>query len=289
MLSAMSGEIRMVKQKIVKRVVLGFPNGERLRGFFRAEKSRGFEVFPAVNGKEGEADPFFDEGHFFKRMGRQSNPGERGCAVSHYKILRQFSSETGEGHDLMLVVEDDVNLPINFERALQSILTRVKVRDFVQLSAAFVERTWWRELIDPRIESPQLSLTSPAFLTLSPPRIWRVGRYVGKVWGTGAYLVTRQGAQRFVEAVNQKHGGKVGWVADDYDLFKYSWGLEVLHSSPSLVSSYRGESHIGIERTIGNSAWSASGRRPRLREIASPRIRIKKLRRLVKLTLSGKS
>lgn len=266
--------VELTVPEVVKRVVLGFPSGDRIRGFLRRPEAAGFEVFPAVDGYRGEADSLFDDATFRDRWGREPKPGEKGCAVSHYLIVEKFAFESGEPDDIMLVTEDDSIIPEGFNSTVTAIANKCGEWEYVLLSDPITNRSRWDRIIDPRPDEAVLSPFARPVLQRFPFRVFRIGSYGGIAWGAGAYLVTRRGAQMFAHYVARANGGKVAWVADEFSYFKQVMGLRVALVKPEPIAEFRGESTINDESPFDETIWRKENRKPKVREMLAPRARL---------------
>lgn len=137
-----------------------------------------FQRIPAVNGRALHfPHKDFSEPLYRWLHGRESNPGEVGCYLSHALACRTFL-ETGEEYGL--ICEDD----ISFEPQLEQVI-----------SDALRHRRHWNIL---RLAG--LGDGTPAtMMTLSTGHGLCIG--FGRLKGTGAYVVDRAGARAIAESM----------------------------------------------------------------------------------------
>lgn len=187
-----------------KSVVLSLSGSDRREGFFHADwGGLDFEVFDAVDTRGGMVPPEFNYESFVRRYGHDPRPGEMGCAVSHYLILKEFAEESGSLDDLILVAEDDARPIPEFPELLKRILSGGGyVTDLLLLS----------EPIFGSQKNMKCYAMSIGARRLGAGR--RAGHFIDKAAGTGLYLMTRRASRQFVEATER--AGGVSWVADDY-------------------------------------------------------------------------
>lgn len=186
-----------------KSVVLSLSGSDRREGFFQANwGDLDFRVFEAVDTRDGSVPPAFNYSEFVRRYGHDPRPGEMGCAVSHYLILKEFAEEPGSPDDLILVAEDDARPVPEFSQLLQRVISKQYVTDLLLLSEPI-----FGSQKNMKFYAMSLAAYRPGFGR-------RAGHFIDKVAGTGLYLMTRHASRLFIEATER--AGGVSWVADDY-------------------------------------------------------------------------
>jgi glycosyl transferase family 25 len=114
---------------------------------------------------------------YHRYHGRPTSPGATGCYLSHVKALKAFL-ETSDEH--ALIAEDDVLLGPDFESALADAIRHAAHWDILRLTG--------------------LSNSQPAKVaTLANGYTLNVS--FGRLKGTGAYVVNRKAAQRWVDTL----------------------------------------------------------------------------------------
>ncbi|GAA4508822.1 glycosyltransferase family 25 protein [Brevibacterium yomogidense] len=209
--------------RIVESHVVALEDSHRIDGFFAQPGTSCFLRFRAVDGRVGEGLELFDSALFEDRYGRSPLPGEMGCALSHFKIIKRFANSCGRDSDLALVAEDDARFTPGALEVISTVAARVENVGFVVLANDF---------------PTQLSLFS-RIVGRTGLRAYRVGHNWGNVWCTGLYLVSRGAARQYMASTP----GRVSWVADHYSHFRREMGINVKVLRPSLVS-WEGESDI---------------------------------------------
>lgn len=82
-----------------------------------------YERFPAVDGRnpEIEIEIDYDEKIALKKNRATLTPGELGCAMSHRALYEKMVKED---IDYMLIMEDDVKLPDNFSKIVETEISK---------------------------------------------------------------------------------------------------------------------------------------------------------------------
>ncbi len=122
----------------------------------------------------------YDERRARLHRGRALAAAELGCFGSHYECLRAFAEAGRPAH--LIVLEDDVYLDESFPYADLAGLMRACGIDYLRLHATFSRPS--------------------RFLGV----VWRyrqLVRYVGRPYGTCAYVISPAGARRFVQSVRE--------------------------------------------------------------------------------------
>ncbi len=134
-----------------------------------------YRLFPGVDGK-AEWDrlaPTLDATAFRRNVGRPVLPGEIGVYHAHLDVWRDFLASDA---DVALVMEDDVVFHPEFRAALDAALSARDQWDLLKLNRI-------------RAKQPirQASVGN-----------WVLNAYLGPATGTGAYLITRDLAERIL-------------------------------------------------------------------------------------------
>lgn len=162
-----------------------------------------FERFPAVRGDKLPAEL----ARYFP-IGIGLSPGEIGCYASHLAIMQRVVR--GELSAPLLVLEDDVGLPVDLAAGLDALLAALPARwDIVRLSY------------------PTKLLTRP-IAALGGGR--HLVRYSRVPTTTGAYLISASGAHKFLAERPRS-------VPVDHDLrHVWEWDLDTYGVSPPLIA-----------------------------------------------------
>ena len=93
-----------------------------------------FERLNAVNGRELDSDVAgYSKWRYALYTAKEKNPGELGCYFSHIEALKRFV-ESGE--DYGLIMEDDVNFPIEIKGLLKAAIDIDLKWDILRLSSS---------------------------------------------------------------------------------------------------------------------------------------------------------
>jgi glycosyl transferase, family 25 len=114
-----------------------------------------------------------DAEQFSRRTGRAVTPGDAGCYHAHLETWRAFLQTDAA---VALILEDDVVLHPSFKVALAEALRVRSAWDYLQLNKV-------------RAKQP----VRQAYVGQ-----WQLNAYLGPATGTGAYLITRELAQRLL-------------------------------------------------------------------------------------------
>ncbi|WP_237212071.1 glycosyltransferase family 25 protein [Rothia nasimurium] len=186
-----------------KSVVIALSDSPRLEGFQKSNWGVEFSVFDAVDTRDGHIPKDFNIEVYRLRSLRDPHPGEMGCAVSHYRVIKEFAEEVGEDEDLMLVAEDDARPVKGFHIMLEEILQSSQSKEIVLLS----------EPIFGSLKNLKYYAMSLLSEKIGSDR--KMGHYADKIAGTGLYLISRGASKKFVSQVEKAKG--VSWAADDYN------------------------------------------------------------------------
>jgi glycosyl transferase family 25 len=162
----------------MKAFVINLDSSSDRWGFIKESfASTGLQLhrISAVNGRELSLPiKGYSESRFRMFHGRLTNKGAIGCYLSHIKALKAFL----DSHDdYGLVLEDDVRPTADFMAALESSLSYSRTWDILRLSA-----------LSDGIPLPVCNLINNYRLCVS----------MGRLKGSGAYVVSRQAASAFV-------------------------------------------------------------------------------------------
>lgn len=158
----------------------------------------------------------YDADRALIEKGRPLSPAELGCFASHYELLREFAE--GGGPEYLLVLEDDVHVDPNFWfESLPELMRRGGI-ELLRLYARFLFRSRHVARISDRHS---------------------VVRFTRPVFGTQAYVVSREGARRLTTPIRQV----VRPCDDEFDRF-WKNGVPLYALFPFLVLELEGESTI---------------------------------------------
>lgn len=219
-----------------RRVVISLPGSNRIDSFMAQPMAKGFEVFEAIDGRLQESQYNFSMKRYMNYYQHPPTPGQVGCAISHFRVIRSFAVTEGPPSSTLLVAEDDSRFGMDFPGVLGKInkngpfdIGVLADRKPTNPRAAF-QRMLMAE--------SQLSLFSKFIAT--PSRIYRFGRFEGDPYCAALYVITRHGARKFI-AETELRGGLPWTVADDWALFRDQYGMDIKVLRPGLVS-YEGDS-----------------------------------------------
>lgn len=213
-----------------------------------------FRFFDACDGRDPDVISKFDTSLFEKHWGSSPTPGQLGCTVSHFTIIRAFALEDGRLDDWMLVAEDDVVFRPETDEVVNSVLTSPPARDIVVYSD-----NWSRH------ERSDLhrQLGAESRLSLGARRVkttttrYRIGRFSGAPWSAAFYSISRQGAREYVQFVAAQPSHRPWRLADDWAFILANAGIDIAVCRPSLVeftggSTTRTEESISKDLTPGH-------------------------------------
>ena len=143
-----------------------------------AEAGITFARVPAIDGKTLELEPsIYSEAGYLSLHGRQTNPPEVGCYLSHVRAMRSFLDTDSE---LALICEDDISFGPELVTVMTAILSLRRFWNLLRLSGLS--------------EGCPLKVQS-----LSPDASLCIN--LRRVKGAGAYLIDRKGAQTLVNSL----------------------------------------------------------------------------------------
>jgi glycosyl transferase family 25 len=145
----------------------------------------------------------YDEAKYHRRHGRTTKPGEIGCFLSHVEAWRAFLA-TGDAHGL--ICEDDLVLGPDLEKVIDLALAHSAYWNLLRLSA-----------LGEGHPAPVLPLDAQYSLAVN----------LGRLKGTGAYLIDRPGATALVAGILPM------WLPFDHALDReWAFGLQALRVHP---------------------------------------------------------
>lgn len=264
--------------RIVRKRVIALPGSPRVQGFHAQPEAAGFITSWGFDGRAEDTGPCFDQERSVRHYSQDTVssahllPGQIGCAVSHYRLLREFAQQPGPGDELMLVSEDDVRFSPSFRPILEKILRQEEGLELGLLceSDGSADATPFSSYSR---RDMQLSLLARP---VGPRRPFshRFGVYGGRIWSTGLYLVSRDAARRITALATAE--GRIWWLADDYQLFERQAGVRARALRPGVVD-YAGESAIGYTDWRAGADEEQERSRPTLRERLALRTRLHRL------------
>lgn len=268
--------------RIVRRRVIALEGSDRLAGFLAQDLARDYEVFWGFDGRKQPTDPYFDDQRSLAHYSRDTVsspvllPGQKGCAISHFRVLSEFAAEEGDPQDLMLVCEDDVR----FSPVTREVMTRVLAGEGPLDIALFCETDAQADFTPFTSHSRrdmQLSLLARPVGPWPHPLSHRFGVFGGRMWGAGFYAVSRDAARRLTALATRE--GRLWWLADDYKMFAAQAGIRTQALRPGLVS-YAGESTMGYQdwRGTAQETGAAGAQRSSLRERLALMTRLQRAR-----------
>ncbi|WP_414709285.1 glycosyltransferase family 25 protein [Rhizobium sp.] len=163
----------------LKTYLINLDRAEDRLAFMSEELSRAglsFERVSAVDGRNIVFPiPEFDAAAYRRCHGRQANPSEVGCYLSHIECAKRFLASS-EPHALIL--EDDLIFPEDFGDLLRASLNAAATWDILRLSTVNTGRKY-----------PFLDITQKRSLAVALTR----------EKGSGAYIINRRAARWMVE------------------------------------------------------------------------------------------
>ena len=165
---------KIVKSLVIPAYVINLDRATKRRVHIEAEFAEAripFRRVAAIDGKFLELQPsFYSENSYRWRHGRETNPPEIGCYLSHLEAFREFLATDSE---VALICEDD----ISFGSDLPSTI-----------AAALIGPRFWNVL---RLSG--LSEGRPLRVSRLDEKSWLCINF-GRIKGTGAYLIDRKAA-----------------------------------------------------------------------------------------------
>lgn len=255
--------------------VIALDDSVHIQRFFSQPEAYRFSRFRAFNGRTSDWSSLVDAEAFRGRYGDVPTDGQAGCVISHSQVIGAFADGAGSPRDLMIVAEDDALFQPAFETILRRLTRRPGVYDVAVLSDL------WS--LEPRKHlRRQLMATSQPSIFSSIMRAnstsYRFGRFAGPAYGTGLYLITREGARKYSEYLRQERQGRIGWLADDWTLLRDEMGLDIKILRPSLAfwmegSSTRPEAALEREARAEEGRSRSEGKRLKARPVGALALR----------------
>ena len=148
-----------------------------------------FSFFDAVDGKDFSEYYQVGELKLYRGIDSKLSNGEFGCLASHLSLINDLISSNAEK---MIILEDDVSIPMNFEWALTKVLEKIP-KDYDIAYLAYNTDMHINVSI-PGIHSVNIIhdnkyLSSNSYVEIDPA-IMRLNR----AWGLPAYIVSKAGA-----------------------------------------------------------------------------------------------
>ena len=142
--------------KILK-YVLGLDSANRFNSFFSVgAPAQDFQRYSAVDNRDDHVtDAQFDSKLFLTRYGKEPRPAEKGCALSHYHMWKDFLASDA---DWALLAEDDVLISPDLQPVVERIIEKYPHVQMVNLGDIYASEAG---KLNPRVDYPRLSLLSP--------------------------------------------------------------------------------------------------------------------------------
>lgn len=216
---------------------------------------------PGIDGKTYDFKDVYDDEVSRKQNGSPLAPVEKGCAMSHRLILEQAKKE---GLDYVLILEDDVEIPHNFNVIIEEVLKKRTRSETSWEYLAFNYPTvgykfmklWFFLLTEQFKKTPSFSLylRIPLFiikgLLLSFFSLYEglrdtiykkvydhgaAAKFYRPVYLAGCYLVTKKGVEKLLEVQSS-----IIYPADRIqNIARIKNGLKLFHFVPLLVKQRR--------------------------------------------------
>ena len=194
-----------------------------------------YEIFEAVNGYELKPEElgFYDSKKRCRYFGRDLEPGELGCLLSHYKIYQKMVADNIEH---AVILEDDVIFEDNFPHVLEALLETKVPWDVIRfLGSKKIYKRGCRKIV------PLVGEYWLARLPTAPG-------------GAHGYLITLRAAH-----IMLKHMQKNWMPIDTLQGRTWETGLETLVTHPApLYPDERAGSTIGdarFDKTVTLQGW----------------------------------
>lgn len=213
-------------------------NSSRRDTFFSQDYSKNFTIFDAIDGRDSTKTTFFNKESFRKFYNREPLPGEIGCALSHYELLKSYS-ENPESSDYAIIVEDDAKFAPNIEEVISNIIDKYPSLDVVLLgypssSYGYINlASWDAQMMRHSVFSKKVGKATEGS--------YRIATYDGQGWGTGAYIISKNSAKKYVSFADRVTN--LHWVADHWEYFSKPSGMRMQSIMPPLVG-WQGGSEI---------------------------------------------
>lgn len=178
------------------------------------------EFLEAVYGKELSAEQLnseFDCDLAYKRYGRQLNPGEIGCTLSHFKAYKKLLASKDSR---VLLLEDDITILRDFSKIDRIADCLPKDKPYV----LFLSGDYWYKKMTPIEDGLSIADVYDAV-------------------GTYAYVINRKGAELIL-----KKNPKASSVADNWSLYRRQ-GLKLYAVNPYMIDANIEDLGSSIEQT----------------------------------------
>lgn len=257
---------------VTKYRVIALPDSDRLTQFFARPGADMFEVFPAVDGRDGMGVEGFNSRRASELYGRETSAPEKAITLSHLGVMREFAQEQGSDDDFLVVAEDDAQLGDDFEEILSRLMETSRGLGIVVLahpqgiagSRQAVETNGWKLFVSPLATR----------LRSSSGRTYRSGHYSGVLWGAVLYVVRRDAARRYAQMADSTGGP--AWLADDWWRISQYAHVDVQVLLPNLAYWTAESTFRGVSESAGRD--EAPKLRARVRQSLALRTRVKVLR-----------
>ena len=169
--------------KILK-YVLGLDGANRFESFYSVGiPAKDFVPYSAVDNRDDHVtDAQFDSKLFLTRYGKEPRPAEKGCALSHYHMWKDFLASDA---DWALLAEDDVLISPDLQPVVERIIEKYPHVQMVNLGDIYASEAG---KLNPQVDYPRLSLLAPFVYGK-----YRMGRAYGSkpLYGAALYVCTR--------------------------------------------------------------------------------------------------
>lgn len=219
--------------RIVEKKVISLEDSARTSQFLEQADASEFEVFRAFDARGGNGLEYLDDKKFRdSHKGYFPRPAEIGCAISHLKVIEEFSSKPGNPDDLLLVCEDDAYFTEDFNEVFNKIVESNVHFDYLILADAHGFESYQTVMNYPGLSS-HLSLRSKIFKGKTR-RCYRLGRFLGNPWGAGCYVISRKAATKYIGFWKSQPEG-FWWFSDDYEIWPDKSDVDIKLVKPALA------------------------------------------------------
>lgn len=256
--------------------VISLPGSDRILGFKKEINKYKFNVFDAFDGRFEKIPEFYSREKYFELMGEYPSPGEIGCAVSHFLVMKEFAEQKGDDDDLILIAEDDARIAERYEWVIDYVAHNVDWRK-TKLALLANQIGAGKRNHNSSVQKLAILRIRSRIIGWSRKYPFMLGNVIGHTNCAGLYLVSRGACQEYVSKI--KSGEKIFYPADFFHLvFPDHWrSIKVVRPG---IADFEGESTIGGDshdwknfrqglRTDGMSTIE------RIRLFLSPKLRIK--------------
>ncbi|KLN60900.1 hypothetical protein WH96_10620 [Kiloniella spongiae] len=133
-----------------------------------------YEFYKAIDGRELDSKniPNYAHAYRLKEFGKDMTPNEIGCYLSHFTLFERILNE---GHEMALIIEDDVNITSELPDILNNLKTVKTPWDMIRLATS---RDRKFEILEPITE------------------ITNLVNLKGNACGAVGYVLNRSGAEK---------------------------------------------------------------------------------------------